>query len=103
MLFSIMNESGQMTRSLTTVLTRRDVARLKRTDAFMREWRVGGKFWEFHFSSLAILAHPPTTSGEYSEPWTNGEKTSTHRSSYSREVPWSDNEARGRVVNLFLW
>lgn len=96
-----MNESGQMTQSLTTVLTWRAVARLKRTNAFMREWRVGGKFWEFHFSSLAILAHPPTTYVEYSEPWTSSEKASTHTSSYSKEVPWSNNAARG-IVNL-LW
>lgn len=65
----------------------------------MRERHVGGKIWEFHFSSLAILAHPPTTSVEHSEPL-DGEmsrkKTSTHTSSYSKEVPWSDNAERGQ-------
>lgn len=65
-----MNESQQITQSLTIVLTwRRQLARLKRTDAFKKEWHVGGKIWEFHFSSHAILAHPPTTSVEHSEPW----------------------------------
>lgn len=68
----------------------------------MGEWRVGGKFWEFHFSSLAILAHPPTTYVEYSEPWMSSEKTSTHTSSYSKEAPWSDNAER-RVVTLLSW
>lgn len=66
----MMNESQQITQSLTIMLTwRRQIARLKRTGAFMRERHVGGKIWEFHFSSLAILAHPPTTFVEHSEPW----------------------------------
>lgn len=68
----------------------------------MGEWRGGGKFWEFHFSSLAILAHPPTTYVEYSEPWMSSEKTSTHTSSYSKEAPWSDNVSR-RVVTVLTW
>lgn len=38
----------------------------------MRERRVGAKIWEFHFSSLAILAHPPTTFAEHTEPWMEG-------------------------------
>lgn len=101
-LFSIMNESGRMTQSLTSVLTCRDAARLKRTAAFMGEWRVGGEFWEFHFSSLAILAHPPTTNVEYSEPWMSAEKTSTHTSSYSKEAPRRDNVFR-RAVTLLSW
>lgn len=64
-----MNESQQITQSLTTVLTwRRQIVRLKRNDAFMRERHVGGKIWEFHFSSPAILAHPPTMLSEHSEP-----------------------------------
>lgn len=102
-LFSIINESGRMTQSLTTVLTWGDVARLKRTNAFMGEWRVGGKFWEFHFSSLVILAHTPTTYVEYSEPWMSSEKTSTHTSSYSKEAPWSDNASRWVVTLLLDW
>lgn len=66
----MMNESQQITQSLTTMLTwRRQIARPKRTGAFMRERHVGGKIWEFHFSSHAILAHPPTTFVEHSEPW----------------------------------
>lgn len=66
----MMNESQQITQSLTIMLTwRRQIARLKRTGAFMRERHVGGKIWEFHFSSPAILAHPPTTFDEHSEPW----------------------------------
>lgn len=69
-LYSMMNESQWITQSATIMLTwRRQIARLKRTDAFMRERHVGGKIWEFHFSSLAILEHPPTTFGERSEPW----------------------------------
>lgn len=101
-LFSIMNESGRMTQSLTSVLTWRDAVRLKRTAAFMGEWRVGGKFWEFHFSSPAIFAHPPTTDVEYSEPWMSSEKTSTHTSSYSKEASWRDNASR-RAVTLLSW
>lgn len=65
----------------------------------MKEWHVGGKIWEFHFSSLAILAHPPTTFGKHSEPWMEWwaeKKTSTHTYSYSKEVPWSDNAERGQ-------
>lgn len=70
MLSRMMNESQQITQSLTIMLTwRRQIARLKRNGVFMRERHVGGKIWEFHFSSLAILAHPPTTSVEHSEPW----------------------------------
>lgn len=72
----------------------------------MREWHVGDKIWEFHFSSLAILAHPPTTFVEQSEPWReremSSEKTSTHTSFYSEEVPWSDNAERG-AATLFSW
>lgn len=40
---------------------RRQIARRKRTDAVMTERHVGGKICGFHFSSLAILALPPTT------------------------------------------
>lgn len=54
-LFSAMNESQQITQRLTTILTwRRQIARLERNDAFMIERHVGGKIWEFHFSSVAI-------------------------------------------------
>lgn len=72
----------------------------------MRERHVGVKIWEFHFSSHAILAHPPTRFGEHTEPWMEREAGRRHTFSYTKEVPWSGNAERGGrdpafVVNLF--
>lgn len=103
----MMNESQQITHSLTIMLTwRRQIARLKRTGVFMREWqrRRQDLGVPFQFSChLSTPTHPPPSVSTVNLGWRDEHKEDFHSHILCTVRKLLEAIRREGAATLLLW